>query len=76
MIVAESVEGSDGFGRVLLFVVVDEGETLALARDLVLGQVDSCDVAERFEQFLQVTLLRVFRKVGNADRGRVVGLKE
>jgi hypothetical protein len=30
-------------------------------------------VAKRLEQFLQVTLLRVFRKVGNANSGSVIG---
>jgi len=73
MIVAEAIEGSDGLCRVLFLVVVNECEALALTGDLVLGQVDSSYVAKRLEQFLQVTLLRVFRKVGNANSGSVIG---
>ena len=75
MIVAISVESGDGLCRVLLLVVVDEGESLALAGDLVLGQVDAGDVSERLEQLLQVALLRVLGQVGHSNSGRVVGWK-
>ena len=51
-IIAESIEGGKRFGSVLLLVVVDEGEALALAGELVLGEEDPGDVAEWFEQFL------------------------
>ena len=40
MIVPKPVEGGDGLLRVALVVVVDEGEALALAGDLVLGEED------------------------------------
>jgi len=73
MVVAVAVEGGDGLSRVLLPVVVDECEALALAGDLVLGQVDSGDAAERLEQFLQVTLLGVLRQVGDTNGSSVIG---
>ena len=50
MVVAEPVEGGDRLGRVLLPVVVDEGESLALAGHLVLGEEDARDVAEGPEE--------------------------
>ena len=53
MIVSVAVEGRDGLARVLLLVVVDERETLALTGDLVLGEVDASDASERLEQFLK-----------------------
>ena len=46
VVVAEPVEGGDGLGGVLLPVVVDEGEALALPGHLVLGEEDAGDVAE------------------------------
>ena len=77
VVVAEAVEGGDGLGRVLLLVVVDEGEALALAGDLVLGQEDAGDRAERLEELLQVCLRRVLGEVGHADgRGVLVCNKE
>ena len=77
VVVAEAVEGGDGLGRVLLLVVVDEGEALALAGDLVLGQEDAGDRAERLEELLQVRLGRVLGEVGHADgRGVLVCNKE
>ena len=63
MIVTVSVESGNGLGRVLLLVVVDEGESLALAGNLVLGKVDSGNVTEGLEQLLQIGLLCVFRQV-------------
>ena len=73
VVVAEAVEGGDGLGRVLLLVVVDEGEALALAGDLVLGQEDAGDRAERLEELLQVGLGRVLGEVRDADgRGVLV----
>ena len=50
VVVAEPVEGGDRLGRVLLPVVVDEGEPLALAGHLVLGEEDARDVAEGPEE--------------------------
>jgi hypothetical protein len=71
MIVSEPVECVDSLLRVLLPVVVDEGEPLALAGDLVLCQEDASYVAKRLEQLLEIVVLRVFGKVGDADGGRV-----
>ena len=76
MIVSVAVEGRDGLGGVLLPVVVDEGEAFALAGDLILGQVDPGDAAERLEELLQVALLGVLGQVGDSDGGGVVGWKE
>ena len=75
MIVTVTVEGSNGLGSVVLLVVVDERESLALACDLILGQVDAGNVTKGLEQFLQVTLLGVLGQVGNSDGGCVVGCK-
>ena len=72
VVVAKAVERGNGLGSVLLLVVVDEGEALALARDLVLGQEDAGDVAEGLEQLLQVGLLGVLGQVGHSDRSGVV----
>ena len=63
VVVAEPVEGGDGLGGVLLPVVVDEGEALALPGHLVLGEEDAGDVAEGAEQILQVVVLHVLRQV-------------
>ncbi len=73
MIISIAVEGCDGLGRILFPVVVDEGKTFALAGDLVLGEVDPSDATKRLEQFLQVSLLSVFRQVGDPDGGGVIG---
>ena len=67
MIVTESVEGGDGLGRVLLLVVVDECEALALAGLLVLGQEDPGDASERLEQLLKILILGVLGQVGHSD---------
>ena len=75
MIVTVSVESGNGLGRVLLLVVVDEGESLALAGNLVLGKVDAGNVTEGLEQLLQIALLCVFRQVRDSDRGCVIGYK-
>ena len=53
-------------------VVVDEGESLALAGHLVLGEEDARDVAEGPEQLLQVVVLHVLGEVGHPDGGRVL----
>ena len=72
MVISEPVKRCDGLGCVLLPVVVDEGESLALSGDLILGEEDAGDVAERAEQLLQVGLLGVLGHVGHADGGLVL----
>ena len=75
VVVAVAVEGLDGLGRVLLLVVVDKGESLALVGLLVLGQVDPGDGPEDPEQVLQIALHHVLREVRHSDGCRVLGCK-
>ena len=72
MIVPKPVEGGNGLLRVAFVVVVDEGEALALAGDLVLGEEDPGDAAEGFEQLLEIVLLGVLAEVAHPDGGGVV----
>ncbi len=71
MIVAVTVKSCNRFSSIVLPVIVDESEALALLGDLVLRQVDAGDVTKRLEQFLQVGLLGAFRQVGNSNCGCV-----
>ena len=52
MVVAKPVEGGDRLGRVLLPVVVDEGEPFALAGHLLLGEVVVLHVFERLDTLM------------------------
>ena len=63
MIISVAIEGRNSLGRIFLPVVVDECKAFALAGDLILGQVDPGDAAERLEELLQVALLGVLGQV-------------
>ena len=52
MVVAKLVEGGDRLGRVILPVVVDEGEPFALAGHLLLGEVVVLHVFERLDTLM------------------------
>ncbi len=52
MVVTISVECGNCLGRVLLLVVVDESESLALTGYLVFGKVDPGNMSEGLEQLL------------------------
>ena len=58
--------------RCSLPVVVDKREPFALPGDLVLGEEDPGNVAEGFEELLQVRLLGVLREVADPDGRRVL----
>ena len=68
-----SIEVRNSSSGIVLLMVIDERESLALIGDLILCQKDTGDISEGFEQLLQILLLSVLRQIRHTNGCCVFG---